>query len=148
MQSSFETSHIVMCSKNPNESVRHTSSQSWCKLSGGCPLFLVVVIYCTETNIERVFHRFCCGESKPMASKRSSVLICAVGSKKQILRVEEHCGSACCVRIVLQLSNFTKCVLAVNCFDIVRQIQEYEEYLEDRLQGYSITSTRLGIPAR
>ena len=32
--------------------------------------------------------------NKLEANERSSILICAVGSKKQIFRVEGHCGCA------------------------------------------------------
>ena len=37
---------------------------------------------------------YCCGASEPEASERSSSLICAVGSKKQIFSVAWNCGRA------------------------------------------------------
>ena len=61
----------------------------------------------------------CCG-----ASERSSTLICAISSKKQILGSMGHRGCAqLYAQLFINLSNFTKCGLAVYCFDIVQQIQ-------------------------
>ena len=51
-----------------------------------------------RTNVWHILlcsvHTYCCGASEPEASERSSSLIRAVGSKKQIFSVAWDCGRA------------------------------------------------------